>query len=536
LQSQLSLIPAEHSRSRWELYDSDDGHLISASMILVCEERGLHRVLQLRQLRSGGLVATAPLPDVFRWPRTPTGGEASDLSELPSMPPVADLPGGSLRKRLQTLLGDRRLGWVGALQIRQWRFDARDDADKTVARLVVEYYGLLRTPDARAEPCGKQLVLESLRGYRKPAHRIEHLLRAHLGLAPAPHLLERALALLGKLSVPAEHAKPEIDESMPAPIGVARMLLWLLADIETQESGVQTGQDMESLHDFRVAVRTTEVVSKQLGAVFQGGNMPGFIAEFSWLGKIAGATRDLDVALQALAEYRTRQDAETSGNLESLAAYLRICREQEHVHLCAALASSRYRRIKMRWRKFLNLHLDNRPIDVRRGIAERSSDAPATPATRRREKTVAATVRQRGARLCQNILREGGRLAQDSSGNAFHDLRKNCKKLSYLMALFPEIFPANERRRFARKLKRVQRNLGAHQDMEVQMALIQRFLRDDAEGNALAAAERAAVEKLIGWYRDAKTTLRSEFFAHFRRIQHGKIHERLRALFKTRAD
>lgn len=362
------------------------------------------------------------------------------------------------------------------------------------------------------------------------------MLRADLGLTPAPHLLERALGLLGRLSGAAEQAKPEIDESTPAPIGVARVLLWLLAEIETQESGIQTRQDVESLHDFRVAVRTTEVVSKQLGAVFQGGNMPGFVAEFSWLGKIAGTTRDLDVALQALAEYRTRQDAEAGANLESLAAYLRACREREHLHLCAALASSRYRRVKRRWRRFLSLNLDKRSFDSKRGIAQLSSDTPATPATDRREKTIAATVRQRGARLCQKILREGGRLAQDSSGSAFHDLRKNCKKLSYLMALFPDIFPADERKRFARKLKRVQRNLGAHQDIEVQMALIQRFLRDSAEGNALAASERVAVEKFTGWYGEAKTTLRSEFFAHFRRIQRGKTHERLRALFKTRPD
>jgi len=269
LQSQLSLIPAEHSRSRWELYDSAEGDLISASMILVCEERGLDGALQLRQLRSGSVVATAPLPHPFLWPGTPTDLVSCDLSEHPSMPPVAELPGGSLRRRLQTLLGDRRLGWLGALQVRQWRFDARNDADKTVARLFVEDYALLRTPGALAEACGKQLVLESLRGYGKPARRIEHMLRADLGLTPASHLLERALGLLGKLSGAAGQAKPEIDESTPAPMGVARALLWLLAEIEVQESGVQAGGDVKSLHDFRVAVRTTEVVSKQLGRSFR---------------------------------------------------------------------------------------------------------------------------------------------------------------------------------------------------------------------------------------------------------------------------
>jgi CHAD domain-containing protein len=173
---------------------------------------------------------------------------------------------------------------------------------------------------------------------------------------------------------------------------------------------------------------------------------------------------------------------------------------------------------------------------MRRGGAQLSRDTLTTPATDRREKTVGAMVRQRGARLCRMILREGRRLELGSSGNAFHDLRKNCKKLSYLMALFPDIFPADELALLARKLKRVQRNLGAHQDIEVQMTLIQRFLRDSAESNVLPALERIAVEKLIGRYREAKTALRSEFFAHFQRIQRDKTRERLRALFKTRPD
>ena len=58
--------------------------------------------------------------------------------------------------------------------------------------------------------------------------------------------------------------------------------------------------DTEFLHDFRVALRRTRSLLGQIRDVFPAAAVEHFSSEFSWIGRLTGPPRDLDVLLLAL--------------------------------------------------------------------------------------------------------------------------------------------------------------------------------------------------------------------------------------------
>ncbi|MGK2914128.1 MAG: CHAD domain-containing protein [Porticoccaceae bacterium] len=508
LQQWLPLIPTGQQSSRWELYDSADGRLLSVGQILAWESTGAHAQLCLRALHTGRLLDSMPLLDP---------------------PPLlaAALPGSRLSTQLQQRLEDQGLQRIGILEVRRLHFDARDGDDKTIARLCAEDYRLLGSKASSAPVTGKQLMLEPLRGYEKTTRQLERRLKADFSLQPAvSHVLEPLLGFLAKPpSKPQKRSKPVVDESIPADIAIRQILLWLLAEMEANEAGVVAGTDSEFLHDFRIAVRTTEAVIKQLRGELGADCNASMVAAFAWLGALTGASRDLDVALFAFAGYRASLPAGQSGGAGSFEDYLRERHGQERETLCAALASTRYHRLKAKWRRFL--------LRTPGGSAAASELAVVSAGLA--AKPISAVIRQRSARLYKKVLRQGEALDAATTGSAFHDLRKTCKKLNYLMTLFAELYAADEVEALLRKLKRLQSNLGKYQDIEMQMMLIGQFHHDGAKPESLPEAERRALERLLEGYRRRQRALRADFPRCLRAIAQDKARKRFRALFQLKS-
>ena len=70
----------------------------------------------------------------------------------------------------------------------------------------------------------------------------------------------------------------------------------------------------------------------------------------------------------------------------------------------------------------------------------------------------------------------------DTPAEQVHDLRKDAKKLRYLLECFGSLLPKSPRKQFVKRLKALQDNLGEHQDAEVHVAaasgISPRALRD----------------------------------------------------------
>ena len=71
------------------------------------------------------------------------------------------------------------------------------------------------------------------------------------------------------------------------------------------------------------------------------------------------------------------------------------------------------------------------------------------------------------------VLIDNGRLiGPDTPAEHFHDLRKDAKKLRYLLECFGGMLPDKPRKQYVKRLKALQDNLGEHQDAEVHVALL----------------------------------------------------------------
>ena len=65
--------------------------------------------------------------------------------------------------------------------------------------------------------------------------------------------------------------------------------------IDANLDGTIADIDTEFLHDFRVAVRRSRAVQRELRGVFPPEELARFRTEFRWLQQVTGDARDLDV-------------------------------------------------------------------------------------------------------------------------------------------------------------------------------------------------------------------------------------------------
>ena len=97
-----------------------------------------------------------------------------------------------------------------------------------------------------------------------------------------------------------------------------------------------------------------------------------------------------------------------------------------------------------------------------------SDDLPTTRAARPLGKVVAKRI----ARAHRRLVDKGRMIGPDTPAEQVHDLRKDAKKLRYLIECFGSLLPDKPRKKYVRHLKALQENLGEHQDAEVHIALL----------------------------------------------------------------
>jgi CHAD domain-containing protein len=117
----------------------------------------------------------------------------------------------------------------------------------------------------------------------------------------------------------------------------------------------------------------------------------------------------------------------------------------------------------------------------------------------------------------QGRLLEHGRLiTADSAPEQLHDLRKDAKKLRYLIECFGSLFAKGPRKTFVRRLKDLQDNLGEHQDAEVhvqQLADLASELHDD---RSVDVRSLLAMGRLTESLEQRRQRARDEFHDRFR--------------------
>jgi CHAD domain-containing protein len=190
---------------------------------------------------------------------------------------------------------------------------------------------------------------------------------------------------------------------------------------------------------------------------------------FAWLGTETSPARDLDVEVMEWDGYVAPLPDGAADALAPVLAQIVRRRRSAHRALATTLRSDRFVDLMADWRAWLT--------------------TPQPPGPDGRD-AIGPTIARRIAKAQKRVVTHGREITADSPPERLHDLRKDAKKLRYLLECFGSLFPAKDRKAFVRRLKDLQDNLGQHQDAEVHVAHLHELA---AELNAKRTVDTDAV-------------------------------------------
>ena len=383
-----------------------------------------------------------------------------------------DLPRGPLQRALTPVVGVRRLLAQADAESQGSQLDVLDDQQKTIARLRIES-GKVRRPQTRTawRALPTVVTLSALRGYEDVYRRLIPVLESRPGIASCPEGVQ-ALMLrhAGTLATGATSVAIELEPTILAGTGARQIHRALTAALITNEPGLRANVDSEFLHDFRVALRRTRSLLGQLRCVFPANVVEHFGAEFSWMGRLTGPPRDLDVLVLSL---RAQAEDFDAGGFEALLAFLGQIQDRERQSLIEALDSPRYRALLADWQRFLH-----RPLDV-------AGDAPAA------DQPLVEVVSRRAWRLSRRLIDSAETMTAWTAAEQVHEVRIVAKKLRYLIDVTPGFYDPVDLGRILGALKKLQRVLGDFNDAHVQESRLIEY------GHALVAEDGATSARTV---------------------------------------
>jgi len=300
---------------------------------------------------------------------------------------------------------------------------------------------------------------------------------------------------------PDDHA----DES------VRKILRRLFGTLRSNVDGVIADENIEFLHDLRVANRRTRTAVSQIKGVLPASVVGLFSPEFKWLGTVTGPCRDLDVSLLAMGIHRHRSGID-DGALDPLEDLLREKRRREYGLVCAAFQSERFQRLVERWGRFLETGTE---METRPPLASSAIIEVAGP---------------RILKASQRMRKRGAGADVNPPASLIHRLRIDGKKLRYLLEFFSDLYPRGTVARFIGELKQLQDILGDFNDTEVQLALIEEF----ADHRTASAEALAAAGRLAEVITDHQHGLRAEFTEHFEIFAGAESRKLYKKTFRAR--
>jgi CHAD domain-containing protein len=481
-------------------------------------------------LRSGGFDAAAPVPSTIEVLDTfdgriaaaglrltlvderrivLAGGDSVPASvEVDSRPRIADdLPPGPLRQRLADLLEPRVLLPVVTVTSQRSELTKRNGTGKVTAIVNVH-----EQPSAGGTVLdGVVAEVGELTGYARHAADARSVLEA-AGLEPAAADLvelgaEKAGVSLRGTDVPV--AIP-LDPDQPAIEGFRAVLANLRDAIVVNWDGTVADVDPEFLHDLRVAVRRSRVVLANAGRVIPEVRRARAREELAWLGEVTGSARDLDVYQLEWPEYTADLDDSATAALAPLRAHLGELRAAAHDELAIHLGSLRARVNLAAWNDWLDSPLVDADLE----------DRSLEPLLR--------TVRRRTRRAHRRLIEHGRAITPATPAEVVHELRKDAKKLRYLVECFGGLYERSARSAFVSRLKALQDTLGAHQDAEVHAAAL-RQLADDP-GRGWSNDTLLAIGQLVERLEHVRLRSRRELAERFGAFDRKETRQALKAL------
>ncbi len=375
-----------------------------------------------------------------------------------------DVTDTMFNKALSKKLSVRALLPVLKTEVEQYIFELCNKDNKIIAKMMLEDCQLKEYSDSLKEQ-HQYFIIVPLRGFNE---QIEQLLPMIIDLLPVPvHSSDLQQHIMQQLAIEpfpyTTKMKLSLAAKQPTDTSVKYILQHLFEMMKINEAGLKKNIDSEFLHDFRVAVRRTRTALSRFKTMFPSEQFAFFKEEFAWLGNITSLVRDLDVHLLAFASYQKKLPEKQRNDLLVLKTFLRKHQKIEQQKLVITLNSKRYQQLKNNWQKFLSSEKNN-----------------ANKITCQSIKSYATKIIFKAYR---RVITSGNAITKKSSAEAYHELRKDSKKLRYLLEFFQYLYPSKKMKILLTHLKQLQNQLGQFQDLEVQSMAMENFAKQmQAEG------------------------------------------------------
>jgi CHAD domain-containing protein len=430
------------------------------------------------------------------------------------------LPPGPFHDAVAPIVGVRRLLPLVSLRGRSETLAVLAANERTLVRVRLE---LVTAHSIQSE--GRQVALPPrltvapVPGYAL-AHEVARRFAAEeLGLVPrSTGRLALALEVLGiEPARTSSRVAVTLHPHMRSDLAAKEILRALFDSIVANEEGARADLDPEFLHDFRVAVRRTRSCLSQLPGLFPEELVERFRGEFSGLGELTGPTRDLDVYIVKMPDYRTALPEEIRGDLAPLAAFLRNRQAEEQAQLAVGLDSERYRELVKSWRSFLE------------------AGAPLSAAPPNAGRPILELASERIARAHERVLEGGRNIGPEPTAERLHRVRIDCKKLRYLLEFFESLYDRRDLEALVKELQRLQDNLGDFNDLQIQRSGLTGFARAMRAEREIPVESLIAMGRLVEQLERRQEKERKLFKKRFRRFASPENRERLERMLATQA-
>jgi CHAD domain-containing protein len=274
------------------------------------------------------------------------------------------------------------------------------------------------------------------------------------------------------------------------------------AALVAKEPGTRLGDDIEELHDMRVATRRLRAALSLFADVLPAG-AADLRTELGWVAQALGAVRDLDVQLDQLDGWLSEVPAADRDALAALRSLLESERREARAAMLTALDSRRYEAFVGRFGRLLRAR-------------QRVSGAGAVPARGVAPDLIEARFRKLRAR--------GDRIGPGSKAADLHRLRIHGKRFRYALEFLADVYPG-QTRPLIQRMVALQDILGLHQDADIAIARLRLFAAE--HGGELEPATIFAMGEIAERYRQSLASLRAEFPSAYARVK-GKRWKSLR--------
>jgi CHAD domain-containing protein len=413
---------------------------------------------------------------------------------------------GPVGERVHAVAGKQSLRALFEVRTERQRFTVRaKNGGETLGEVALDSTKFSR-PQGNLQASMQRVEIESLNGTLPPLEKLVKTLREECTLEPvAESKYALGLQTVGLAPPsPPQFAPNVIDVSMRAnELALANLRQHLSAWL-AHVPGARLGDDIEALHDLRIAARRMNTVLSLYGPYLPRAlvrakpTLQKLLREF-------GSVRDLDVQLEELSRFARELMPSEREAVEPLARRLASERAQARRRMLRTLDSV----TTQRWFERLTLTIVQSP--AARTLSHQPLAVELAP----------ELIRARHRKLRKSV----NRLTPKSTMEDYHCVRGHAKKLRYAIESIAALYgkPADD---LLRALRRLQNRLGAQHDAQMAATRLLALATDAAQ--ATPSATVFMMGRLAERRAAAAAHFRERFEKAYRKVR-GKRWRALRA-------